>query len=378
MKNISVNIKPKPKNYDISIDYDDFDQIFDQIHKENIDKKIVILTDRLVRNLWEGPLKKVLVKFEGVHFFLDFPEGEASKTRKTKEEIEDQLFGLKFGRDDVLVALGGGVVGDLAGFIASTYMRGVKIYQIPTTLLACADSSIGGKTGVDTKWGKNLIGSFYHPEKVFIDTLFLTTLDDENYINGLIEVIKHGVIWDEKFFNDIFENLEKITNRDQELYEKILPELLHRNCILKKDIVTMDPEENHLRKMLNFGHTIGHGIELLSDYKLPHGLSVGIWLHCEGYMGWKLGITEGESFKRLEEIILKLKIPFHILKNLSPEKMISAMSLDKKSRNGMLEFVLIEKIGKVHEDISRKLPEENILCLLEDYLKYLKSRKEDF
>jgi 3-dehydroquinate synthase len=378
LKNISVDITTQPKQYEISIGFDYLKEIFDEIHRENRNKKIGIITDRCVRKLWEGPLKMVLDDFSGSSFWIDFPEGEGSKTRKIKEEIENQLFALKFGRDDILVALGGGVVGDLAGFIASTYMRGLKIYHIPTTLLAAADSSIGGKTGVDTEFGKNLIGSFYHPQKVFIDTKFLTTLDQRNFVNGLIEVIKHGAIWDEFFFSTLHENLEEIINRDPQLYNGLIQEILHRNCTIKKEVIMKDPAESHLRKILNFGHTIGHGIELLSNFTMLHGEAVAIGLHCEGYIGVQLGITEEKSFKNLEEIILRLKIPFDIFNKITPDQMLSAMSLDKKSRNGILEFVLLEKIGKVHRDISIGLMGDQILALLKNYLEYLKAREEDF
>ena len=371
MKNLNIKITPKPKDYDICIGYNYLDNLVNEIYQNHKDKKICIVTDKKVNKTWGKALGQALNKREIEHFIVEFPAGEKYKNRETKEAIEEDMLEKKCSRDTILIAFGGGVVGDVSGFVASTYMRGITYYQVPTTTLAQADSSIGGKTAVDTKHGKNLIGTFYHPHKVFIDTKLLTTLDNANYIGGLVEVFKHAIIFDEKFFEFLNESIEDILSRKDQVYENLLPGVLFQNCKIKKEIVSLDPEEKGLRKILNFGHTIGHAVELLTDFKQTHGQAVALGMICEGFIGWKLGILKESDYLRIYNTIEKLGVVEQLLlKDISAEDLYGAMMLDKKVRNKMVEFVMISQIGKIINEITFPISKADIIKIIDDFKRH--------
>jgi 3-dehydroquinate synthase len=277
----------------------------------------------------------------GAHIFT-FPGGESSKTRETKERLEDQMFAKGLGRDTCLVAIGGGVTTDLAGYIASTYCRGIPLVMIPTSLLAMVDASIGGKTGVNTPFGKNLIGSFYQPKKILIDTAVLKTLPLRELRNGIVEMIKHGVIADRNYFEFLASYKDDLFS----LTPDILLKAIQRSCEIKKEIVNEDVKENGKRRFLNFGHTIAHALESLSDYTLPHGEAVAIGMVVESEIAVKLGHLSKKSAETIEHLLMAYGLPLHLPFSLSEEALLKAMVLDKKSVAGKPRFILLEEIGK--------------------------------
>lgn len=230
--------------------------------------------DTIVNPLYAEPLCRSLREAGIPAQVYAFAHGEASKTRQTKEWLENSLLDDGFGRDSAILAVGGGVVGDVAGFVAATYMRGVPFAQVPTTTLAQVDSSIGGKTAVDVPQGKNLIGAFHHPAVVYMDPQTLMSLDERNYFGGLVELVKHGFIADEEFLAFYRQHQQTIVARSGTEYADMMEELMLRNCRIKNEVVRLDEQETNLRKILNYGHTLGHGVEILSDFLLSHGESV--------------------------------------------------------------------------------------------------------
>lgn len=307
--------------------------------------RTVIISDSNVATLYGNKLLERFIQRGIKADLLQFPAGEKNKNRRAKEKLEDQLLALGCSRDTCLIALGGGVTTDLVGFVASTYCRGVPVIYIPTTLLSMIDASIGGKTGVNTVFGKNLIGSFYQPKAVFIDMSYLSTLSKREIKNGLSEMIKHGLIADKGYFKFLQEHQEAILA----LKEKSLKEAIFKSCIIKAKIVEQDEKDNHIRKLLNFGHTIGHGLETITRYQLNHGEAVALGIVAESYLSYKLGLL---SQSALDEIMKTLKS----FGTLTVKKLSFAFSdfekallLDKKNNNNKIHIVMLEQIGKAYK-----------------------------
>ncbi len=344
MEKININLKKiEDKSYEIIIGEETLKEIPADLKKENLAHSFVIMTDSTVSALYG---KNLLENFKilGLNAYLvSFPAGEEHKNRKNKAKIEDEMSRLKIGRDSAAVALGGGVVGDVAGFVAATYNRGIPYIQVPTTLVACVDSSIGGKTGVDTQYGKNLIGAFYQPRRVYIDVKTLRTLPEREIRGGLAEVIKYGVIKDERFF----EFLEKKVNQVFSFNTDVLIHIVKRSCQIKGEVVELDEKESNLRKILNFGHTIGHAIENISDYKISHGEAISMGMVAEGKIAVELGFWRKEELERLVALIKQVGLPTRIPKPLDLNRMIDTMKLDKKTRQGRIEMTLPMEIGKM-------------------------------
>jgi len=299
--------------------------------------RYVVITDNNVKKLYGEKVAKNL-KAD----LLSFPAGEKNKNRETKARLEDEMIKLGCGRDTLIIALGGGVVGDLAGFIAATYMRGIPYIQIPTTLLAMVDSSVGGKTAVDTAEGKNLIGVFCQPNKVLVDINYLDTLPKKQLINGLFEAIKMFLTHDKQMFNYTEKNLNKIINKDKEVLQKIIKQAVK----IKAEVVQRDEKENNERMVLNFGHTIGHVIEKLSDYKLLHGYAVGLGILVEARMAELLNILSANNYESIKRLFKQLGIDDRKITG-KIENIIKVMNVDKKNNNGKSKFVLLKNIGEV-------------------------------
>ncbi|MBS4028557.1 MAG: 3-dehydroquinate synthase [Ignavibacteriales bacterium] len=303
--------------------------------------RYIIITDSNVAKLYG---KTFLFHFEKEKLnasLVSFRAGEENKTRETKAELENKILQHSAGKDSVIIALGGGVVGDVAGFVASTLFRGIPFVQVPTTLLAQVDSSNGGKTAVDHPLGKNLIGAYHQPKHICIDTDFLKTLSQEEYVNGIAEIIKQALIQDEKFFLFLEKEMEKLVNRD----EKILKTTIEWNCKLKASIIEKDEREIGPRKILNFGHTIGHAIETLSQYKLRHGYAVSVGMVAESLIAKELGWLKENDVQRIENILKRVKLPTRLPKSISPITILKKMQLDKKSKEGKIKYSLIDKVG---------------------------------
>ena len=271
------------------------------------------------------------------------PEGEEHKNLKSLSTIYDQLISARFDRHSCLMALGGGVIGDLAGFAAATFLRGIPFVQVPTTLLAQVDSSVGGKTGVNHQEGKNLIGAFYQPRLVLIDVKVLHTLPRRELLAGLAEVIKYGIIEDPRFFELLEKKLERILALDTEL----LLEAIATSCTIKSKVVEKDEREEDYRSVLNFGHTIGHALESLTGYeKYLHGEAIAIGMAQAASISVHQGICDNESLQRIHRLITKTGLPTELPSNIQPKELAEKMELDKKSEGGKVKFVLCAGIGK--------------------------------
>lgn len=270
-----------------------------------------------------------------------FPAGEENKTRERWAELSDQMLQGGFGRDAAVIALGGGVTGDLAGFVAATYLRGVPVVQVPTTILAMIDSSVGGKTGVDTPAGKNLIGAFHQPALVVADIGTLGTLPPEQVRSGLAEAVKHGAIADAEYF----EWIRAETPGLLALQPDRMVRLIGRSVEIKARVVGADEREGGLRKILNFGHTIGHSVEALSGFSLLHGEAIAIGMVVEATLGEILGVTEPETAARLRAALSAIGLPTTVPPEFTSRAILDGTRVDKKARAGLVEYSLIERIG---------------------------------
>lgn len=303
--------------------------------------RFAIITDDKIARLYGEQLHNSLSSLSLEAYLFSFPNGEQHKTRATKELMENQLFEKGLGRDTCILALGGGVVTDLAGYLAATYCRGVPLVMIPTSLLGMVDASIGGKTGVNTPYGKNLLGCIYQPKKVIIDLATLKSLPKKELVNGVVEMIKHGLIAD----CELFENLETHSDQLLALDSTLLQKTIFESCRIKKDIVEQDEKERGKRFLLNFGHTIGHALECLTHYSLSHGEAVAIGLLVESHLSLKLGALDQNSFDRIKTLLLQYGLPLQLPISFAVETVLDAMALDKKSLRGRPRFVVIDAIG---------------------------------
>ena len=347
MKKIEVKIgSSKNNSYEILIGQGLLGRIADDLAEASIAHSHALVTDSNVAELYGAKLLGDLEETLSEVRMITFAAGEQSKTREIKSFIEDRMLESGFGRDSSVIALGGGVVGDIAGFVAATYMRGVPCVQVPTSLVACVDSSVGGKTAVDTPHGKNLIGAFYQPWRVYVDTGTLKTLGPKQVSEGLAEIIKYGVIKSSDLFQYLEESIEKIYSFD----DAALLEVIGASCRIKAEVVEKDEKEQNLRKILNFGHTVGHAIEQLSDYTISHGEAISAGMVIEGEIALgKTGWSEQEQ-ERLTRLLRRAGLPTEPPRGVSVGKIIDIMKIDKKARKGKIEMSLPERIGKMKED----------------------------
>ena len=272
------------------------------------------------------------------------PPGEAHKTRETWAQLTDRMLEAGYGRDSAIVALGGGVVGDLAGFVAATFMRGIPYVQVPTTLLAMIDASIGGKTGVDTPAGKNLVGAFHQPAAVVADPEVLVTLPSEHLRAGMAEALKHGVIASERYFEQIIGHLPILLTAGQAGGAEMI-DLVTESVRIKADVVRRDEREGGVRKTLNLGHTLGHAIELLSGYRMLHGEAVAIGMTLESVVAERLGVAEPGTARRVRDAVRAAGLPYAPPAGMDAERIVAATRTDKKARGGGVEYALPRRIG---------------------------------
>ncbi|MFA5629637.1 MAG: 3-dehydroquinate synthase [Dehalococcoidales bacterium] len=349
----TVNVKPGNKSCDILIGSNLLNRT-GELLSETIDgKRYVIITNPTVSALYGNKLKDSLSQSGLSVNLLTVPDGEEYKTLETAGRLYEELTNCFAERNTVIIALGGGVIGDLAGFVAATYMRGVPLVQIPTTLLAQVDSSIGGKVAVDHGKLKNKIGTFYQPKLVITDTETLKTLPQKEFTGGMAEVIKSAVIRDNDFFGFLKENLNAITARDG----KILEETIFRAASIKAAIVTQDETDMGLRNILNYGHTVGHAIETVSDFNITHGQAVAIGMVIEAKIALKTGTFQSCELTELEKLITEFGLPT-VVPEIDREKVLDAMKHDKKVTNGKIRFALPRGIGDAY--LTDKVPLEDI------------------
>lgn len=323
-------------------------------------RKVCIVTETNVAPLYLDKMKTLLEPiFKEIEVFI-FQAGEKQKQLSTVSDIYTTLIEHQFDRKDVLLALGGGVTGDLTGFAAATYLRGVSFIQVPTSLLAQVDSSIGGKTGVDYQSYKNMVGAFHQPALVYINIETLNTLPEYEFNSGLGEIIKHGLIKDKEYFIWLEEHKEEIALRKPE----ILREMIFRSCKIKGEVVEQDPKEQGERALLNFGHTLGHSIEKLMDFSMLHGECVAIGMELAAMLSWKKGYLTKEDMRDLNNLIQYFHFK-RLSEKLNVEDVIAATKLDKKMEQGTIKFILLKRIGEAY--IDRMVSDEDMRWALHSY-----------
>lgn len=323
-------------------------------------KKFAVVTDSIVVDLYGRDIYERLNAAGLKAELFVIPEGEKSKTRQMKEFVEDSMLEKGFRRDCCVVAVGGGVVTDLAGFVAGTFGRGVPFVNYATTLLAAADASVGGKTAVDTPLATNLIGLFNQPKKVYLDIDTWKTLPEKQLSSGLAETIKHGCLGDKELFEYLEKNVEKVLECDGEACEYIAK----KNCEVKYKVVMKDERESGLREVLNLGHTVGRAIETVSDYRLYHGEAVAIGMVAQARLGEKLGFISHENEQRVEKLLERAKLPTKIPDYIDRKALVKKLYTDKKVRDGKLRFVFQKEIGEMmcfgENQYGKELSEEQI------------------
>ncbi len=349
----TIKVELGERSYDISIESGILDNLGPRLQSYNLSPKVALISNPTVFQLYGARITDSIKKAGFDLLTVIIPDGEEYKDLHRIEHIYDELLGHRLDRSSGLVALGGGVVGDITGFAASTYMRGISYIQVPTTLLAQVDSSVGGKTGVNHKLGKNMIGTFWQPRMVWIDVDTLKTLPKRELLAGLAEVIKYGVIYDTVLFEFLEANRDRILNLDK----KAITHIIRRSCEIKADVVSKDERESGLRAILNYGHTIGHALETATGYtRYLHGEAVAIGMHLEAKLSQLLkGIDDGQVF-RIKALIDSYGLPSEIPGDINRDDILSSMQLDKKAVAGKLKFILPERIGavRIRKDISEK------------------------
>ena len=347
--------------YDIEIGHGLQERLVDDLKNGLTGKrKFAVITDSIVEGLYA---RDIFERIKAVGFAAELfviPEGEKSKSRAMKEFLEDSMLEKGFRRDCAVIAVGGGVVTDLAGFVAGTFGRGVPFVNYATTLLAAADASVGGKTAVDTPLATNLIGMFNQPDKVYLDIDTWKTLPKEQISSGLAETVKHGCLGDRELFEYLEENVEKIFEGDVAACEFIA----EHNCAVKYKVVMQDERESGLREVLNLGHTVGRAVETVSDYRLYHGEAVSIGTVAQARLGEKLGYITTEDRQRVEALLDRAGLPIHIPDYIDRDALVKKLYTDKKVRDGKLRFVFQKGIGEVvqfgENSFAKEIAEDEI------------------
>lgn len=334
-------------SYEIEIGFSLMDKLITDLKNGLVGKitKFAVITDSIVKDLYGNAIYDKLAEAGFKTDLFVFEAGEKQKTRKTKEEIEDAMLGKGYRRDCCIIAVGGGVVTDLSGFLAGTFGRGVPFINYSTTLLSAADASVGGKTAVDTPLATNLIGLFNQPKKVYIDIATWKTLPKRQIYSGMAETIKHACLADRDFFDYLSEHMDEILENDAKVCEHIANE----NCNIKYQVVMKDERESGLREVLNLGHTVGRAIETVSDYELLHGEALSIGMVAEVNLANKLGYMTEEEKNEVISLLEKAHLPVSIPEYIDREQLVKKLYTDKKVRNGQLRFVIQRGIGDIVE-----------------------------
>jgi len=362
MTNSVVQIDLEDKSYEIKIGKN---ILKPETFKHLVNKReVLVVYDLNIKSLYLNKLNK-LIERGGVELRLDLgiKATEKNKSYNSLEKIQDKLLKNRFSRNCLLIGLGGGIIGDLTGFAASTYQRGVDFVLIPTTLLAQVDASVGGKTAINHSMGKNMIGSFHQPKEVLIDTNYLLSLSDREIRSGMVEMIKHGLIYDEKYFEWIEENLSSILS----LKEPEISQAIKRSVEIKTEIVSEDEKESGVRALLNLGHTFGHALELIGNYKdYNHGEAVALGILSASKLSQMTENLPKECVERIQSLFEKAGIKTKTLRKIDPEDLYLAMQSDKKKEGKELNLILLEKIGKAKK--VKNLSKKNILEAIKDSL----------
>jgi 3-dehydroquinate synthase len=338
-----IRVELGERSYGIFIGADMLGDLGERVRGLN-PSRVAVISNPTVFGFYGAVVSDSLTKAGLDGAVILIPDGEGYKELLWAYYLFGELLKQRLDRASVVIALGGGVIGDITGFVASTYMRGVPFIQVPTTLLAQVDSSVGGKTGVNHPLGKNMIGTFYQPRLVWADTSTLKSLAKREFLAGMAEVIKYGVIWDETLFRFLEDNRGKILDLDHNAMEHVIK----RSCEIKAEVVSMDEREGGLRAILNYGHTVGHALETATGYmSYLHGEAVAIGMYLEARLSSILGIMDAGQAERIRSLIETYGLPSEIPADLDAERLLASMRLDKKAIAGELKFILPEKIGSV-------------------------------
>ena len=340
-----VKVELGPRSYDILIGAK-LEKLGEEMGPLRLGQKTAVVTNPTVNKLYGQRVLKTLTAAGFLAMPVEVPDGEQYKTLDWTNAVFTALLINTFDRRSPLVALGGGVIGDLTGFAAACYMRGVPFVQAPTTLLSMVDSSVGGKTGVNHPMGKNMIGAFHQPKLVLMDLDTLKTLPKEEFLSGMAEVIKYGVIWDQELFDFLDKNREKILAQEH----GPLGHIIRRSCEIKADVVSKDEREGGLRAILNFGHTVGHAVETLSGYTVRHGEAVAIGMVYAAKLAHRIGQCDARVPERVEKLISEYNLPVSLTflkRRPSVPELMDAIQVDKKAEGGKVRLILPKKVGEV-------------------------------
>ncbi len=360
-----IIVELKENSYPVLMGSSILNFLRNEIEINNLNRNMLAVIDNNVANYHMDTIKKIFKNLRGrINYYLLRP-GETTKSYKYLNKIYSFMLEKGYGRDSLILGIGGGVTGDLVGFAAATFMRGVQLIHIPTTLLAAVDSAIGGKTGINFEKNKNMIGAFYQPKAVVADTGFFRTLPRKEQTSGIGEIIKYGYLADKTFFKYLNENIYSVYDFDEEIVNKII-----LKCVsIKASVVSQDEKESGIRKILNLGHTFAHGLESELNFKIKHGEAVIAGIVSAIFLSDRLGLLSQGSLDKFLTLPLKIKMP-KILSGFDAKNVIHAMSHDKKNRNGKIRFVLPSDIGEMLLDVEADF----------DAVKYslLKMKKELF
>ncbi len=362
---LEVSVK-NGNNYDI-VYARGFDTLKEELERLGLTgKKACIVTDSIVEPLYAECVKTVLENVGNTVSVFVFKSGEENKNLDTIQDMYESFIANKVERKDFLVALGGGVTGDMTGFAAATYLRGIDFIQVPTTLLSMVDSSVGGKTGVDFRQYKNMVGAFNMPRLVYMNLDVLSTLDERQFYSGFAEAMKSALIKDARFYEWQLENMYEICDRDPDT----LQELVYRSCDIKRFIVEKDPTEKGDRALLNLGHTIGHAIEKYKNFTMLHGECVALGCVAAAFISWKREMLSMEEYYEIRDMFVPFNLPISI-EDVDVDRVLAYTKSDKKMENNQIKFVLLKKIGKAvidstvtDEEIKEALKE---IIYIEDF-----------
>jgi 3-dehydroquinate synthase len=356
MREIAVHLGPR--SYSIVVGVGALASVGARLRALGVGSRVALVTDRAVRRLHGSPVADSLRAAGFALTEITVPEGEPAKSLAVARRCWDELLEAGMDRTSTVLALGGGAVGDLAGFVAATYMRGLHFVQLPTTVLAQVDASIGGKTAIDHPRAKNLIGAFHQPRLVLVDPGVVVTLPDREFRSGLAEVVKHGIVADEAYFADLEQHVGEVLARDLPTLERIIA----GSCRIKASVVERDEQEAELRAVLNYGHTIGHALEAVTGYgRWAHGEAVSIGMVAAARLAHRLGVAAGETVKRQEQLLEALSLPVR-LPPIDHAAILAAIGRDKKARDGRVPFVLAPRLGEFR--LVFDVPEEAVLAVL--------------
>ncbi len=342
-----VKLSLENKSYDIFVGNSILKELPKKINSNKLKRNFFIVVDESVERFHKDYINAVISQLNGRAFVYILKSGENSKSYKELNKIYSALLENNFGRDSLLIGIGGGVTGDLSGYAAATYMRGIQLIHIPTTLLADVDSAIGGKTGINFETKKNIVGAFYQPKFVLIDSHFLNSLPEEEFKSGMGEIIKNAFLSGPDLFDYLSKNMKKIFLHDEKVIRKIISESVK----IKASVVSQDERESGLRKILNLGHTFAHAIETDLNFRIKHGEAVVAGIICALFLSNKVGLLDKNQLDKFLTLPLKINLP-DSLKKLNIKRMYEAMKVDKKNRGDNIKFVLVSDLGKILIDVS--------------------------